>query len=358
MDININCAEFRRDGTEYINGLIREAVDNGSRTARVSGDMIIDSAVRLPSNFTLILEDCHLRMADGCYSNMFVNEHCYTDEGRTPEGCDRNISIIGRGRAILDGGEYNGLSERNQNTDGRPDIWKNNIILFTNVDGFKVEGLHCRNQRWWALNFIYCRNGYVGNIDFCASDEAVSPDGTVYHGLKRSCYGEVLVKNADGIDIRQGCHDITIENISGFTEDDTVALTGLNGRLEKTFAVGGLCSDIHNITVKNVRSSAYCTIVRLLNQGGIRLHNITVDGVYDTSADSEYMDRGLYAFRIGDTYLYGERHATEDETYNITVRNVYGCGEYAVALAGAMKSFTLSGVECAGGCKMILDERS
>lgn len=54
---------FNSKGWEYIAKLIEEAVKNGSRTATVSGKYIIDTALRLPSNFTLILEDCHLRMA-------------------------------------------------------------------------------------------------------------------------------------------------------------------------------------------------------------------------------------------------------------------------------------------------------
>jgi polygalacturonase len=185
---------------------------------------------------------------------MFVNEHHDTEIGKTVDGTDSNISIIGRGEAILDGGKYNGLSEKTQLINGLPPIWKNNLLLFTNVDGFKVEGISCRNQRWWALNFIYCSNGYLGNIDFCACDIGVDENGQEYHGLKRSKYGQVLVKNADGIDLRQGCHDIVIENITGFTEDDTVALTGLNGRLEQAFSVDGLPSDICNVEIKNVRS--------------------------------------------------------------------------------------------------------
>jgi hypothetical protein len=35
-----------------------------------------------------------------------------TAEDKTPAGTDRNISVIGRGRAIVDGGEPNGLTER------------------------------------------------------------------------------------------------------------------------------------------------------------------------------------------------------------------------------------------------------
>ena len=303
--------KFKENGQAHITALIDEAVKNGSRTATVSGSWVIDKAVRLPSNFTLILQDCHLIMADGCYSNMFVNEHHDTEIGKTVDGTDSNISIIGRGEAILDGGKYNGLSEKTQLTNGLPPIWKNNLLLFTNVDGFKVEGISCRNQRWWALNFIYCSNGYLGNIDFCACDIGVDENGQEYHGLKRSKYGQVLVKNADGIDLRQGCHDIVIENITGFTEDDTVALTGLNGRLEQAFSVDGLPSDICNVEIKNVRSSAFCTNVRLLNQGDVRLHDVLIDGVYDMSSDSTYLDRGLYAVRVGDLHLYGTRHATE-----------------------------------------------
>ena len=209
---------FKKGGSEYIASEIEKAIKNETRTATISGDWEIERAIRLPSNFTLILEDCHLRMADGSYSNMFVNQNHDTELGRTVAGTDRNISIWGRGRAILDGGKYNGLSEKNHSQNGLPPIWKNNILLFTNVDGFKVSDISCRNQRWWALNFVYCSNGYLGNIDFCANDTAIDENGNEYHGLIRDRYAEVLVKNADGIDLRQGCHDILIENITGFTE--------------------------------------------------------------------------------------------------------------------------------------------
>lgn len=348
---------FTKCGSAYISSKIKEAIDNKTRTATISGRFEIDEAIRLPSNFTLILENAHLRMADGVYSNMFVNEHHGTDIGRTPDGTDRNISIIGRGEAILDGGKYNGLSEKNHSRDGLPPIWKNNLLLFTNVDGFKISGISCRNQRWWALNFIYCSNGYLGNIDFCACDIGIDPDGREYHGLIRDKYAEVLVKNADGIDLRQGCHDILIENITGFTEDDSVALTGLCGRLEKTFAVEGLPSDICRVEIRNIRTAAFCTNVRLLNQGDVKLHDILIDGVYDMGNESEYMDRGIFAVRVGDTRLYGPRHSTKDETYNITIKNVCGKGYYVISLAGAIKDLVLFGIEAADGAKMIKDER-
>lgn len=350
--------EFAKGGSTYIASRIKEAVSSHSRSAVISGCWEIDEAIRLPSDFTLILDDAHLRMADGVYANMFVNEHHGTEAGSTVDGTDRNISLIGRGMAVLDGGKYNGLSEKTQLQNGLPPIWKNNLLLFTNVDGFRVSGIACRNQRWWALNFVYCRNGYIGNIDFCANDTAIDENGNEYHGLKREKYNEVLVKNADGIDLRQGCRHILIENITGFTEDDSVALTALNGRLEQTFAVQGLPTDLCNVEIRNIRTAAYCTNVRLLNQGDIRLHDILVDGVYDMSRESTHMDKGLYAVRIGDTHLYGRRHATEDETYNITVKNVRGSGEYVLSLAGGMKNLAYDGIEAADGAKLLKDDRA
>ncbi len=340
-----------------ITELIEKAVADGTRTATLIGEYEISEAVRLPSDFTLYLNDCHLTLADGVYSNIFVNENYDTEIGRTEAGTDRNIKLIGNGNAILDGGNYNGLGEKNAGKDGRPPIWKNNTLLFANVDGFEVRGIEFHNQRWWALNFIYCRNGVIADIVSKACDLRVDEDGNFHHGLLHSDYKSTYLKNADCIDIRCGCHDILIENISGFTEDDTVALTAIPGRMIDTFGVRGGCDDIYNITVRNVRAAAFCSIVRMLNQGGPKLHDILIDGVYDTSAECPHLDRGIYAVRIGDTRMYGDTQPTEDDTYNITVKNVRGRGDYAVCLAGMMKNVTLENIEAFDEAKLILDCR-
>ncbi len=142
-----------------------------------------------------------------------MNEHNETEIGKTTKGTDRNISIIGRGRAILDGGEYNGLGERTPADERPAPLYKNNLILFTNVDGFKISGLQCIHQHWWATSFIYCRNGYIGNIDFCADDRRYDENGNLVHGLiQGDAYSNIYLKNADGIDLRRGCQNITIEN--------------------------------------------------------------------------------------------------------------------------------------------------
>ncbi len=329
---------FISKATGYINELISDGIDNGTRSAVVTGNFEIDEAVRIPSDFTLILDNCHIRLADGCYSNVFVNENHDTEKGRTKEGADRNIKIIGRNSAIIDGGNFNGLCEKIPRDERPAPLWKNNLILFANVDGFEIKNLHCRNQRWWALNFLYCRNGHISDIDFCASDIMVDKEGNIYHGLSRENDLDVLVKNADGIDLRRGCHDIVIENITGFTEDDTIALTALNGGHEDQFAPQDAPNEIYNITIRNIKAASFCTIVRLLNQGGPSLHDIYIDTVEDTSKTCPYMDKGLYAVRLGDERMYGNSQPDADKTYNITIKNVVGYGEAPVKLFGEYKN--------------------
>ncbi len=346
---------FKKGGTAHITKLINEALASRRRTAIVTGNWEIDEAVRLPSNFTIILQDCHLRQADGCYSNIFVNEHNETPEGTTQDGTDRNINIIGRGVAVLDGGSHNGLCEAVPPAERIAPLYKNNLILFTNVDGFKISGIRCVHQRWWSINLIFCANGYVGNIDFLADDSAVDADGNLYHGLIREKPEEVCVKNADGVDLRQGCHDIIIENLTGFTEDDTVALTGLAGKTEGKFRVEGLSTDICNVKIRNIHASSYCTLVRLLNQGDTKLHDIDIDGIYDVSADSPHLDHGNFAIRIGDMKMYSYRHCTKEETYNISIKNIYGRGRAAIALAGEIGNLTIYGVECGENTPMFYE---
>lgn len=351
--------EFNKNGTEYIQTLIEEGLKNKTNTATISGKWEISEAILIPSDFTLILDSCHLCMGDGTFDNMFRNEQCGDVLTTTAGKGNKNIKIIGKGEAILDGGNYNGLCEKNASKDGRPNMYVNNLLLFVNVDGFEISNLRCHNQRWWALDFIFCSNGIIKDIDFLANDTCFDKDGNEYHGFIKERPEDVLVKNADGIDLRHGCHHIKIENITGFTGDDTIALTGLLRGPEFAFKTEGKVMDICNVEIKNVKSAAYCSMVRLLSQGGVPLHDVSVDGVYDVSDKSKCLDRGGCGVKIGDaTRLYGSRHATEDETYNITVKNVRSRGKFgAIVLGGKMRDVTWENVETFDGAEKINDMR-
>ncbi len=349
---------FSKKGHSYITELIQKAVKDGSNTAVVTGNWEIDSPVRIPSNFSLILDGCHLRLADGCYSNIFTNEHHDTEMGKTVDGTDRNISIIGKNSPVLDGGIYNGLSEKTQRKNGLPPIYKNCFIFFTNVDGFKIENILCHNNRWWALNFIHCSNGHISDISFKSSDIWVDENSVEHHGLSLPKYMEILVKTADGIDLRQGCHDIVVENITGFIEDDTVAMTGLPGSMEKEFSVEGLTKDIYNITVKDISSASLCNNIRILNQGGNKMYNILIDGVRDMSAASPYMERGGSTVRIGDKKAYGPIPASPANTYNISVKNIHSRAVSTIVICEEIGDLSFENISAFDGSVLMDDKRA
>lgn len=347
------------NGGDIIQKMIDEACENSTFKAVVTGNYEIEKTILIPSGFYLVLENCYLRMADNTFCNMFTNENCRTEKGRTNEGTDHNITIEGKGTVILDGGTYNGLGERNSLKDGNPPISVNNMILFANVERFQISGLSIRNQRWWAMNFIYCCHGKIRDIDFCSNPLVVDESGKVSIGFQDTPdQANHLVKNGDGIDLRAGCHDIMIENITGFCEDDTIAFTGLNGKLEKRYGVEGACSDMYNLIVRNVNACSFCSIVRLLNQSGVKLFNVLIDGVYDDSRSCRYMDKGLFGIRIGDVHMYGDRHATEDECFNITVKNVFTRAKCVLDIAGSMKDVTLENIKGFDGNEQFIQNHS
>ncbi len=312
---------------------------------------VIDRAIKLPSDITVVLDNCYMVQADGIEDNMFINENLREPIGRTKDGTQRNITIMGIGNPVLDGGNYNGLSERTSLKDGRKHISYNNMILFANVQGFKITNISVKNQRWWALDFLYCSNGYLGNIDFKSDTRWIDDNGNIYNEPKPEFgYGNIYIKNSDGIDLRCGCNNIVIENITGYTQDDTIALTCIYGDFERMYEVKGSVNDLHNVIIRNVTAKTICAIVRLLNQGGTKLYNILIDGIYDSSYDPDYKDtiykinRG-HAVRIGDNHLYGSSQNTLGDTYNITVQNIAARCFRAVAVAGCLKDSLIRNVK-------------
>lgn len=282
----------------------------------------IRETIFLPSDFTLILDNCHLRMADGVYCNMFCNKNAYAEEGEE----QNNIAVIGVGNVVLDGGTPNGLTEKTSLTNGFPSIINNTMIFFRNVSGFTVENIHIKEQRWWGMTFMYCEQGRISNIDFSATN---------------------TVPNQDGIDLRTGCHDIIIENITGKTGDDTIALTALTGSLFQSFRVENKDNNIYNVIIRNVSTcvTGGHHIVRLLNHDGFQLYNILIDGIMDRSEDV----KAKAALKIGDSRYSKVRRAVLHETHNITARNIISRAKAAVLLGGTVSDSYFSNIQQYGG---------
>lgn len=342
------------NGDKIISRQIKSAHEEGRTVVRISGNYEIRDVIKIPSHTTLILEDCRLRLADGVFTQIFTNENALC-EGES----DCDIHILGVGTAVLDGGEYNGLGEKTQNTNGLPPVWHNNFIIFNRVDNFSIEKISCISSRWYAMAIIASKNGTVRDIDFDSDCRRIEKEtGKVIHGLVRELYPETIIKNADGIDICSGCHDILIENITGFTEDDTVALGSLyrnDGPTPMMKHYGVKDFDIYNIAVRNIRASCFCSPVRIINQGGPKIYNVLIDGVFDASLDDDRLNHGDCGVMIGDFVPYGDRQPTTAETYNITVKNVYSRADTALRVCGGIKNFIYENINAFDRCENAVD---
>ncbi|MBO4411124.1 MAG: hypothetical protein J5794_02945, partial [Lachnospiraceae bacterium] len=274
----------------------------------------IDSAVLLPGHMTIVLEDAHLRLADGVYDNIFRSENWMTPEGKTLGGELSDIRILGSGDALLDGGNHNGLVEQMHRDDPvkYPRLSVNLLIFLVNVRDFEVSGLKFIDSRWWSVCCIYCRFGKLSDLHF-------------------KLYG--TCENQDGIDLRVGCEYIVIENITGITGDDTVALTALpNDDLvpETELKVEGKSPDIHDIQIRNVISSSHgCNVLRFLCEDGARIYNVLVDGLRDTGLS---ISGAAILFGISNTYFVKDRPRKMGDFRNIVIRNVSTNSQHGLKL--------------------------
>ncbi len=314
---------------------------------------IIDDTIELPSDIEILIDDAHLVLASGKYLNMFKAVAKTGENGSTVADTIKNIAIRGKGRATLDGGEYNGLGEKNARALGL-DIYYNTTLLFFNVDGLSVENLSIVNQRWWGVTNVYVRNATYRNIRFNADFSRIDENGVHHPDQYPEKYDEVYVKNADGIDLRIGCNNFLIENITGFTEDDSVALTALgNGEIKRGYFVPELESAIHDVKIKNVVTDSFCANVRLLNGNGHKLYNIELDGIASLlsdkrTADHGFKDRNNSTVRIGDM-SYTADYPDPDQVNNITIRNVSSEAACAITLCNGISDLTIENVTVHGG---------
>lgn len=340
---------------QSIQNAIDAAASAGTRRVRIprvnerTGEerWVIDKAIRLPSDIEILFDDAHLTLADGCFCNMFA-----ALGGDTAEKALRNITLRGRGNAVLDGGHYNGLSERNSEKDGMPHIVKNTTLLFANVENLVVEDLALTRQRWWAVTNIAVRHAHYSRIRFAAELSRIDEQDVHHPNELPTRYREMYVKNADGIDLRIGCSDVIIEDISGFTGDDTVALTALGG-FERRLGLfpAGLSPDIHDVTVRRVDSETFCcATVRLLNHNGNKLYHVTVEDITNRHTDGIF--RSHAAVSIGDPH-YAETLNAAGDTHHITVRNVRSAALTGVSLCGFLEDSVIENIVALDGQRAV-----
>jgi len=308
-----------RDDSGYIQNLVDTAVagSDGIKVVTIpkvnpndpKGGSVytLSNAIELSSNTTVKLDNCTLRLNDDVLCNVFISKGCY-DTSMTSDQELKNISIIGIGDAVLDGGNHNGVTEKTATSqNGFSTVRYNTSIHFRNVNGFTVSGITIKEPRYWGMTFIFCRYGDISNINFDCSNKA---------------------PNQDGIDLRIGCNNINISDITGVAGDDVVALTALLGVNDSWFKVQGKDCDIYDVSITNVKASCKGGhgIVRLLCHHGNKVYNINIKNIEDTGTNHV---QGV--LRIGDTNYAGTGNSMAyGDIHSVTIDGVISNGMIAI----------------------------
>jgi hypothetical protein len=313
---------------------------------------LIDEAILLDANTTLIIEDCTIKLSDRCRDNFIRSANC----GYGIENVQRinNIRVVGIGNAVLLGADNpratgdsgKKLGDRTYGTDAGKEgetqtgDWRNIGVLMAYVDGFSVQGISIVDSHCWAMSFEHCTNGLLSHLHFKSTSKKVIGDKTV------------TMLNQDGIDLRQGCHNIVIEAITGYTGDDLIALTaigkgGSKAGLYGHTMVGGTIptddDDITNIQIRNVTgySAGRCQVIRFLNTGGNKINHIILDGLIDNSPKGFESHATI---RIGDHNPNWGGVTPLGDTSDFIITNVHANSKNCILIAGSLANSIISNV--------------
>ncbi|WP_029902561.1 hypothetical protein [Prevotella sp. 10(H)] len=240
---------------------------------------LISEAITLPSNTTMIVDGCKIKLADQIFDNIIRSGNMVIDE-KNPNSYVKqllpaeNIKVKGMNGAIIEGAEnfYEGVNPKTGVREkwlGDYWGWRNFTILFSYVDGFEISGLKVQKTHSWGIVLTNgCKNGHVNNLDL-----------------------HTTVKNGDGVSIIQGGSDIVIENITGETSDDTIILAAFDESrwsnnkyvfplLPVRYSDYSFGSDIYDITCRNIETSGIHHVMILLPSQP-KIYNIYCSNISD-----------------------------------------------------------------------------
>ena len=380
-----------RNDSEILNAAVKNRGADGIvviAPRRIDGERdywLLDEAVLLPENTTVVLQNVRIKLSDRCRDNFFRTANCGLGiEDPMPI---RNVHIRGEGECLLEGADHPRATgdsskrlhapcphfpedlckiadwipeeRRTPEAIGFLDIhdhsygtdagkagesqygdWRGIGILFANTDLFSISGLTVKESHGWAISMEACTNGRIERIRFDARMHKMI-DGTYMN-----------LENQDGIDIRNGCHHIVISDITGCTGDDVIALTAIADS-DRYTPGGSLCSThvmhndwsrreagIHDIIIRNVIAHSYlCYVIRLL-PAMTRIYNVVIDGVIDTQPGTDLKHGGTLL--LGDNGLYGEN--LPDSMQAVTVSNILCKSKRAVCVRGFLADSVITNV--------------
>ena len=312
---------------------------NGEKTVVFDGrDYRIDRAILVDSDTTVVIDNCTVKQNDFVFDNMFRGKNVLTSAVNpylepwdvTPLW---NVKIMGKGDAYIIGTDkpqtgYHPFFGEYQRMVGDFFGWRTHMFSFSCGVNIEVCNLKLRQTMCWAICFDHCQQVHVHDIDIISN-----------------------VKNGDGVDFRSGCNHCVVENITGFTSDDTVACTALSrGRVEKrqlsrylSFSEPYNCShenidgDIHHITIRNIHTGGHHHGVICLAAYGNKVYDIDIENVIETDDCDREATVKVYT-GYGDGYNKGDIH-------DIRIDKVVSKkAKYAVMIACEAENLVLNGI--------------
>ncbi len=303
---------------------------------------VIDRAILLPSNTTVIIDNCTIKQTDKTYDNIFRGNNLTLDEsGVFPDDITpiSNIKIIGKGNAILEGPDKNRtmfhpVLQEVQEVVGDFYGWRTHQISFTMISGCEISGLSIIKTRGWAICFDISNNIHISDINF-----------------------KTNVKNGDGIDFRSGTNHCLVERITGYTSDDTVACTAL----AKTTLGGkdlypvknylfpnepGNCyiknrtsneMDVHDIVIRDINTHGKHHGIICLASNGSKVYNVKIENF--TEPRDEWREATVKIYTgYGNGYTKGDIH-------DIHVKNIYSSyADYAIYCNAEVENVTFENI--------------
>lgn len=303
----------------------------------------IDSAILLPSNMTVILDNCIIQLSDQCRDNMFRSDN--VGIGVNNPGWSNNINIIGIGDVQLKGADnprstgdaYRTLVLADQkgrvsygSDAGKEGVkqtgdWRNNMIQIAYVDGFKLRNVTISNSHAWAISFERTKNAEVSSIRFN------NPEYITVKGKTVKTY------NKDGINLRHGCKYFRINDITGINGDDLIALSSLdvppyyhnNGDVNSYQVTStkwaGPEDDTEQIFITNCQTNYTGVAIRASDYSSI--HHIYINGVITKSRPDTPPPYGgsPYTVLVGGRG-YGDA-SVKGKINNIYATNLFGDGK-------------------------------
>ena len=369
--IEINPNQFKGTDSERIEQSIAAVKTRGggkiviSRREDEDGRdfWLLDRAILLDSNMTLVIDNCTLKLSDNCRDNFIRSANCGI--GIRDVRKVHDIHVIGIGNALLQGADKPrstgdsakllGIPSYNHGAPGGPRSygtdagkenerpkgdWRNIGILLAYLERFSVSHLTIRDSHAWAMSHEHCSNGFLSHLRFESTAKKLI-DGRIEYFL-----------NQDGIDLRQGCHDIIIENITGHTGDDLIALTTIGdgktsaGEISSTMVAGTLPTDdddISHIIIRDVlgHSAGHCQTVRFLNSNGTKIHDIVLENLMDDSTSEEGSNVTVL---IGDQNPAWGGVTPLGDTFGFILNNIHAHGNHCIKIAGSLSDSMISNV--------------